>query len=72
MAYFKADLCCYSPDSYTLEEKRELCNDMASTSKTVLDAMHADFEQLPADARSKLPDMLCQSGIVSHSGGGTS
>lgn len=23
MAYFKADLCCYSPESYTLEEKRE-------------------------------------------------
>ena len=22
VAYFKADLCCYSPESYTLEEKR--------------------------------------------------
>ncbi len=65
MAYFKADLCCYSPDSYSLEEKREICNEMASTSKAVLDAMHADFEQLPVDARSKLPDRLCQSGVES-------
>jgi len=65
MAYFKADLCCYSPDSYTLEEKREICNDMISTSKAVLDAMRTDFEQLPADARSKLLDMLCQSGVES-------
>ena len=78
MAYFKADLCCYSPESYSLEEKREICNEMVSTSKAVLDACtpralcrafgpraRADFDQLPADARSKLLDMLCQSGAES-------
>ena len=65
MAYFKADLCCYSPESYSLDEKKEICNDMISTSKAVLDAMRADFEQLPADARSKLLDTLCQSGVES-------
>ena len=64
-AYFKADLCCYSPESYTLEEKRDICNEMMGTSKAMLDAMRADFEQLPADARSKLLDMLCQSGVES-------
>ena len=63
MAYFKADLCCYSPESYSPEEKKDICNDMISTSKAVLDAMRADFEQLPADARSKLLDMLCRSGV---------
>lgn len=62
VAYFRADLCLYSPESYSLEEKRAICNDMISTSRTVLDAMRADFEQLPADARSRLLDMLCQSG----------
>ncbi|MDD5894583.1 MAG: hypothetical protein PUC67_09610 [Coriobacteriaceae bacterium] len=36
---------------------------MMSTSKAVLDAMREDFEQLPADSRAKLLDMLCQSGI---------
>jgi hypothetical protein len=40
MAYFKADLCCYSPESYSLDEKKAICNDMISTSKAVLDAMH--------------------------------
>lgn len=25
--------------------------------------MHTDFEQLQPEARSKLPDMLCQSGV---------
>ena len=44
MEYFKADLCCYSPESYSLDEKKEICNDMISTSKAMLDAMRADFE----------------------------
>jgi len=65
MAYFKADLCCYSPESYTLDEKRDICNEMISTSKAVLDAMRADIELLPPEARSKLLDMLCQSGVES-------
>ena len=65
MAYFRADLCLYSPESYALEEKRDICNDMISTSKVVVDAMRKDFEQLPPEARSKLLDMLCQSGVES-------
>lgn len=65
MAYFKADLCRYSPESYSLEEKREICNEMVSTSKAVLNAMRADFEQLPPELRSKLLDMLCLSGVES-------
>lgn len=47
MAYFRADLCLYSPESYSLEEKKEICNDMFKTSKAIQDAMCADFEQLP-------------------------
>ena len=65
MAYFKGDLCCYSPESYTLEEKKEICNDMMTTSKALLDAMRADFEQLPPEFRSKLLGMLCQSKVES-------
>lgn len=38
---------------------------MISTSKAVLDAMRADFEQLPPEACSRLLDMLCQSGVES-------
>lgn len=65
MAYFRADLCLYSPESYTLDEKREICNDMIRTSRAQLDAMREDFETLPPEARSKLLDMLCQSGVES-------
>lgn len=65
MAYFRADLCLCSPESYTLEEKRDICNDMISSTKATLDAMRADFESYPPEIRSKLLDMLCQSGIES-------
>ena len=66
MAYLRADLCIFSPESYSLDEKKEICNDMMSASKAVLaDAMREDFEQLPPDARAKLLDMLCASGVES-------
>ena len=58
MAYFRADLSLSSPDSYSLDEKREICNEMFSTSKAVLDAVRADFEQLPAEAKGKMLAML--------------
>lgn len=39
---------------------------MMSASKAVLiDVMREDFEQLPPDARAKLLDMLCASGVES-------
>ena len=60
MAYFKADLCCYSPESYSLDEKKEICNDMISTSKAVLDAMRTDFQSQPPEFRSKLLAMICE------------
>ena len=65
MAYFRADLRCYSSKSYSLKEKKEIRNDKMSTSKTVLDAMREDFEQLPPDACAKLLDMLYASGVES-------
>ncbi|MBR3315892.1 MAG: hypothetical protein IKG18_17365 [Atopobiaceae bacterium] len=63
MAYFKADICLYSPESYSLEEKKEICNEMMATSKAVLDAMREDFQSYPPELRSKLLDMLFQSGV---------
>ena len=65
MAYFRADLCLSSPESYSLEEKKDICNGMMDTSKAMLDAMRADFESMPPELRSKLLDMLCQSGVES-------
>ena len=63
MAYFRANLCLYSSESYTLEEKRDICNEMISSTKAVLDAMRADFETYSPEIGAKLLDMLCRSGI---------
>ncbi len=62
MAYFRADVCLGSPESFSLDEKREICEQMESTSKAIEDAMKADFESLPPEFRVKLLDMLCSSG----------
>jgi len=60
MAYFRADLCLYSPESYSLEEKRDICNEMMDTSKAILDAMRADFQGYPPEFRSKLLSLICE------------
>lgn len=62
MAYFRADVCLGSPESFSLDEKREICEQMESTSKAIEDGMKADFESLPPEFRVKLLDMLCSSG----------
>ena len=60
MAFFRADLCLYSPESYTLDEKKEICNDMFKTSKAIQDAMRADFERLaPGRPRQAPGHALC-------------
>lgn len=64
MAYFRAEACLFSPESYSLEEKREICEQMESSSKAIEDAMKKDFESLPPEFRVKLLDMLCASGCM--------
>ncbi len=54
MAYFKADIC----------------NDMTSASKAVLDAMRADFEQPPPDVRAKILTCSASPASRARSGGG--
>ena len=65
MAYFRADLCLYSPESYSLDEKKEICNDRTATSKATLAAMREDFQSYPPELSAKLLDMLCASGVES-------
>lgn len=63
MAYSKADIYLRSPESYTLEEKRDICNEMISSSKAILDAMRADSEGQPPELRAQLLDALCASSV---------
>jgi len=63
MAYFRAELCMLSPQSYSLEEKKEICDDMASSSKAIVDAMRSDFAEMPPEMQSRMLEMLCRSGV---------
>lgn len=58
VTYLKADICLGSPESYTLEEKRRICEEMAASTAEVDAAMRVDFESLPDFAKKKLLDML--------------
>lgn len=52
IAYFRADLRLYSLESYTLEEKKSICNEMMRSSKAILDCAE-NF----AERRSRAPSI---------------
>lgn len=57
LAYFRPDVCLGSPQSYSLEEKRAICEGMeASTAADA--AMRADFEAMPPAAQLAMLDLL--------------
>jgi len=64
MAYFKADICLGSPQSYTLEEKKAIREEMDASTKAVDAALKRDFESLPPEAQDMLIDMLYGSGCM--------
>lgn len=64
LAYFRADVCLSSLQSYSLDEKRRICADMETSTTKVDAALKADFERLPPQAQDMLLDMLCASGCM--------
>ena len=66
MAYFKGDLALSSPESYTVDEMREISEGMDASTAEVDAAMRADFESLPPKAQAMLLDMLAESGVESR------
>jgi len=58
IALLRADICLGSPESYSLDEKRQICEDMDATTAEIDAAMRADFETLPDHAKKRLLDML--------------
>lgn len=64
LAFFRADVCLGSPESFSLEEKAAICEDMEATNKAIEDAIRKDFESLPPEFQNKLLDMLYVSGCM--------
>ena len=64
LAFFRADVCLSSPQSFTLEEKAAICGGMDATNKAIENAIREDFESLPPQFQDRLLDMLCASGCM--------
>ena len=58
IVYLRADICLSSPESYTLNEKRKICEDMEASTAEADAAMRADFNELPDFAKLRLLEML--------------
>lgn len=66
LAYFKADLVDISPQSYSLEEKKRILDEMVDSSSAIEDALRADFNTLDEVAQTKLLDALAAKGPESR------
>ena len=60
MAYFRAEACLFSPESYSLEEKKAICDGIDESNELIEAALKADFESLPPVAQGKMLDLLKQ------------
>ncbi len=64
-AMFRAEICSMSQESYTLEEKRRICEDIDLTGGMQDAAIREDFESMPPEAQDAMFEMLCRSGCPS-------
>ena len=62
IAYLRGELAAMNPESYSDEEARKIFEDMEASTKAIDDAMRAEFEALPIEARAMLLDRLAESG----------
>ena len=58
IAYLRADICPGSPQSFSLEDKKNICADMEASTAKIDAAMRNDFQQMPPLAQAKMLDLL--------------
>ena len=58
MAYFRGQLATDSPQSYAIEEMREISSAMDASTAEVEAALHADFSAMPPRLQAAMLDML--------------
>lgn len=62
IAYLRSDLATSSPQSYSLDEMREISEGMDASTAGIDAALRADFWSMPAEARNRMLDLLGASG----------
>lgn len=58
LAYFRADVCLGSPQSFSLEEKKAICEEIEASAKEIDAAFRTDFNALPPIAQGEMLDYL--------------
>ena len=58
LAYFRADICLGSPRSYSLEEKKQICEGMEASTRAVDAMLREDFNSMPSAMQLRMLDML--------------
>lgn len=58
IARLHADVCISSPESYSLDEKRRICEEMDASTRAIDEAMRKDFATLPDFEKKALLDIL--------------
>ena len=61
-AYFMAELMDISPESFTLEEKKQILHDMIESSTAIENAMRDEFAELDEVTQTRLIDDLATDG----------
>ena len=60
IAFLRGDLATSSPESYTLDEMREISEAMDSSTAEVEEALRADFNAMSPRAQCEMLDMICK------------
>lgn len=58
LSLLRADLALSSPQSYTLEEKRRICEDIDAKTQALDEAIREDFYSLPEESRALMLPLL--------------
>lgn len=61
-AYFMAELMDISPESFTIEEKKQILHDMIASSSAIENAMRDEFAELDEVTQTRLIDDLAADG----------
>ena len=58
IAHFRADVCLGSPQSFSLDEKRQICESIDASASAIDEAMRKDFQSWPPQAQARMLDLL--------------
>ena len=66
LAHLRAEICLFSPESYSLEEKGQIAEDIDRTGSEIEEAMREDFRRMSPEGQAAMLSLLEASGCMSR------